>query len=461
MEVNDLTANNEQIWKGVLSEIELNTSKANFVTWFQKTSLLNKKDGVATVVVPNSFTKEWLENKYHKTILRLLRNISPEIKDVKYSIGLESSVSSIQKIRRQTAPASLPTDEQLGFKDFEVDKETNLNPKYTFENFIVGSFNELAHAAALSVVKNIGRTYNPLFIYSGVGLGKTHLVQSVGNEAVKIGKKVKYVTSEKFTSEVVNAITNNEMDQFKNKYRQTDVLIVDDIQFLSGKERTQEEFFHTFNSLYENNKQIILTSDRLPKAIPTLTERLRSRFEGGMIADISEPDQETRMAILRNKSREKEVEISEDIITFIAQNIQKNIRELEGALNRIIAFCRSKGVNPSLESAKSVLAALLAAPKKNITPKNIIQTVADFYDIQEKELIRKNRRQEVVKPRQIAMFLLREELKSSYPFIGQKLGGRDHTTAIHACEKISQEIKTNSSLQDEIKLILEKIYNKM
>jgi chromosomal replication initiator protein len=305
MGAEEIVVNNDeqdQIWKTVLADIELNTSKANFVTWFKNTSLIEKKEGVATVSVPNAFTKEWLENKYHKTILKLLRNISPEIKEVRYLIGPNIIVPQIPRQKKITTP-QVVSDNQLDFKEFEVDKETNLNPRYTFDSFIVGSFNELAHAAALSVVKNPARAYNPLFIYSGVGLGKTHLVQAMGNEIVKTGGvKVKYITSEKFTSEVVNAITNNEMDDFKNKYRQVDVLILDDVQFLSGKERTQEEFFHTFNSLYENNKQIILTSDRLPKAIPTLTERLRSRFEGGMIADISFPDKETRMAILRNKA---------------------------------------------------------------------------------------------------------------------------------------------------------------
>ncbi len=445
-----------ELWSSVVGELEVSTkSSANFNAWIKTANALELKDGCLILGFPTKFHLERFTDYFKKEAKEIIHRISKgEVADFSCQILTQKS----QEAPLEGLFANITIDKpQLKSKE----RNSTIKSKYTFESFVVGSNNQLAHAAAEACSLKPGEAYNPLFIYSGVGLGKTHLVQSVGNEAVKIGKKVKYVTSEKFTSEVVNAITNNEMDQFKNKYRQTDVLIVDDIQFLSGKERTQEEFFHTFNSLYENNKQIILTSDRLPKAIPTLTERLRSRFEGGMIADISEPDQETRMAILRNKSREKEVEISEDIITFIAQNIQKNIRELEGALNRIIAFCRSKGVNPSLESAKSVLAALLAAPKKNITPKNIIQTVADFYDIQEKELIRKNRRQEVVKPRQIAMFLLREELKSSYPFIGQKLGGRDHTTAIHACEKISQEIKTNSSLQDEIKLILEKIYNKM
>ncbi|RJQ14304.1 chromosomal replication initiator protein DnaA [Candidatus Parcubacteria bacterium] len=459
--------NYEEVWKAVLAEIELNVSKANFATWFQNTSLLDTRDGSAVVRVPNAFTKEWLENKYNKAILKILRNLSGDIKEVRYTIATEApqrhSSTPSKPRKRPSSDQVVASEQQLELGGFEVDPETGLNPKYTFDSFIVGSFNELAHAAALAITKGLGnsdQSYNPLFIYGGVGLGKTHLLQAVGNDVVRnLGLKVKYVTSERFTNELISAISNQTTERFKEEYRKVDVLIIDDIQFLAGKERTQEEFFHTFNALYEKNKRIILSSDRPPKAIPTLEERLRSRFEGGMIADISEPDQETRLTILKSKCLSKQVVVPEEILNYISQTIQKNIRELEGALNRVIANWRLTGSLPNIETSKQLLNTIVNTPKKNLTAKQIIKCVADFYDVQEKDLIRKNRRQEVVKPRQIAMYLLRTELKSSFPFIGQRLGGRDHTTAIHACEKISQQIKTNSTLSDEIKLVVDKLYN--
>ncbi|MDO8663663.1 MAG: chromosomal replication initiator protein DnaA, partial [Candidatus Wildermuthbacteria bacterium] len=327
-------------------------------------------------------------------------------------------------------------------------------------NFVVGPFNELPHAAAWATSKTPGSVYNPLFIYGGVGLGKTHLLQAIGNEILKNfpQKKVRYLPSERFTSEIIASIKNKEIEALKTKYKAVDVLIVDDVQFLAGKEKTQEEFFHVFNALYEKNKQIVLSSDNPPKAIPSLAERLRSRFEGGMIADISFPDYETRVAILKTKSQERSVSLPEEVLNFIATSVQRNIRELEGALNRLVAYQKLQNQTPTLEIAKLLLRNLIASKNKMVNTKKIIQTVAEFYDLREKDLLLASRKKEIVRPRQIAMYLLREELKSSYPFIGRKFGGKDHTTAIHSCQKISKEITDGGELNEEITLIKQRVY---
>lgn len=451
----------EEMWRAALGEIELQISKANFKTWFQNTLICDKKEGLIMVGVPNTFTKEWLENKYHKFILRALRNLDTEVKEVQYQIHQEKNSENTQK--KKEAPKTLgPAGQQLEFQELEVNKITNLNPKYTFQNFIVGSSNELAHAACTAVTDKLGKKYNPLFIYGGVGLGKTHLLQATGNAVCdKYGKnkKVKYVNSEKFTSEMISALRSGNIDYFKNNYREVDLLIIDDIQFFSGKERTQEIFFHTFNTLYENDKQIILSSDRPPKSIPILEERLRSRFQGGMIADIGFPDFETRLAILKSKTQEKNFNTSDEVLNLIATSVQKNIRELEGVLNRVIATCQLNNQILSLKQVEQIITSV-SAPKKQITNfKAIIKTVSDFYNINEKEILERSRKKEIVRPRQIAMYLMREEIKSSYPFIGMKLGGRDHTTAIHACEKIEKELNQNQTLSEEINLLKERLYN--
>jgi chromosomal replication initiator protein len=448
----------EELWQAVLAQIQLSISPANFSTWFRNTDVLHLKDGEVVISVPNSFAKEWLENKYNKVIFKILRNLDEGIKEVKYAVGRQET-----KIPKKLSFSLAETD-QLEFPELKVDKETNLNPRYTFENFVVGPFNELPQAAAWAVSRDPGVIYNPLFIYGGVGLGKTHLLQAIGNEVAKTSespasKKIKYIPSEKFTSEVVAAIKNHSMEQFKLKYRAIDVLIIDDIQFLAGKEKTQEEFFHTFNTLYEKNKQIILSSDRPPKAIPSLAERLRSRFEGGMIADIGYPDLETRMAILKTKVQEKKIDLPEEILTFIATNIQRNIRELEGTLNRLVGHYKLSNQPIDAETATSLLKKLLLSPAKAVTAKKIIKAVAEFYDLKEKHLSENSRKREIVKPRQIAMYLLREDLKSSYPFIGRKLGGKDHTTAIYSCGKILKELETNENLKEEIELIRQVIFS--
>lgn len=457
---------NEELWNSVLAELELNTTKASFVTWFQYVFITDIKDGFVYIDVPDAFTKEWVENKFSKTILRILRNFNSEIKDLKISLNPtnkpNSYFSHLKPVKAEVKPEKQANSNanQLGFLDFEINRNTNLNPKYTFDNFIIGSFNELAHAAAMSVLKNPGRSYNPLFLYGPSGVGKTHLLQALGNELLKTNPKYKvlYIPSEKFTNELITSLQNQEINKFKEKYKQIDLLIVDDIQFLSGKEKTQEEFFYIFKDLYEENKQIILSSDRPPKSINTLEDRLRSRFEGGMIADLGYPDYETRVAILKNKSNLLNIPIPDDILHFIANQHQRNIRELEGALNNINATIK---LNPSaltIQQISKTLSNTTSPPRKIINYKHIIKTVSDFYDLTEKELLDKSRKQDVVKPRQITMFLLRQELKSSFPFIGQKLGGRDHTTVIHACNKIEKDIEGDPLLNEEINMIKQRLY---
>lgn len=443
----------EELWQSVLAQIQLNISPANFATWFKSTGVVSQKNGLVTVCVPNSFAKEWLENKYGKTIFKILRSLDEEIKEVKYTIG-----KTELKILKRTAASFLEAG-QLEFQEFKINKESNLNPRYTFDSFVVGPFNDLAQAAAWAVSKNPGAVYNPLFVYGGVGLGKTHLLEAIGNEVLKnfSQKKVKYLPAEKFISGVVSSIRNREIETFKLKYKAIDVLIIDDVQFLAGKEKTQEEFFHIFNALYEKNKQIILSSDRPPKAIPSLAERLRSRFEGGMTADIGYPDYETRVAILKAKLQERKIDFSEDILNYIASNIQKNIRELEGALNKLAAHQKINDRLLDLETSKSLLKNVLFSSGRAVSVKKIIQAVVEFYDLKEKELLSSSRKKEIVKPRQVAMYLLREELKSSYPSIGRKFGGKDHTTAIHSYEKILKELETNENLNNEVSMIKERV----
>ena len=444
----------EELWQTVLAQIQFNISKASFSTWFKNTGITSKKEDKVLISVPNNFSKEWLENKYGKLIFKILHGLDNEIKEINYIVN-----RSGLKIKKPSF--SVKEIPQLEFEEFKVDKETNLNPRYTFESFVVGSFNELAQAAAWAVSQKPGLVYNPLFVYGGVGLGKTHLLQALGNEISEnfSKKNVKYFPSEKFISGVINSIRNRTIEDFKEKLRQIDILIIDDVQFLAGKEKTQEEFFHIFNSLYEKNKQIVLSSDRPPKAISALEERLRSRFEGGMIADISLPDYETRLAILKTKSQERKIFFSDEIYEYIASNIQKNIRELEGALNRLMVYQKLQNHTLDLESSKNLLKNIVSPPRRAISPKKIIKIVADFYELKERELLANSRKKEIVKPRQIAMYLFRKELKSSFPFIGRRFGGKDHTTAIHAYNKILKEVKNNENLIGEINELKQRIYS--
>lgn len=453
---------NEELWQAALGEIELSISKANFITWFKNTSIFSNKDGHVVISVPNGFAKEWLENKYDLYILRALKNTEENIKSASCIIAPPQE-TTISIAKDPSMDAVLPPKKIIHYteKRPKISLENNLNPKYTFENFIVGSSNELAKAACFAVSQNLGRIYNPLFIYGGVGLGKTHLIQSIGTEVLKTKPtlRVKYISSERFTSDLIDSIKNQKVNEFKEYYQKIDLLIIDDIQFISGKEKTQEEFFHIFNYLYQLNKQIVLSSDRAPKAIQILEERLRSRFEGGMIADVSKPDLETRIAILRKKVITDNLNITDDALEFIASNIKNNIRELEGALNRASASSQLTKKALDLAYTKQVLSDIISSgKKKGITHKHILSAVSSFYEIGIDDLIAKNRKREVVKPRQVAMFLMRSELAYSYPGIGDKLGGRDHTTAIHAYEKISAALKCDEKLNEEIIYLRDQIY---
>lgn len=453
------TMNHEELWQAVLGDLETVVSKANFITWLKDTSVADIRDNVVIVRVPNFFTKEWLENKFHKDIMRALRKVYPHVKNAEYIIGKVEPRPKQEAVPHPIINPTIPA--QRSSNALPGQTQNNLNPKYTFDSFIIGSHNELARAACLSVAEQPGQAYNPLFIYGGVGLGKTHLLQAVGNTILDRdpNRIITYVSSEIFTSEMVNAIKQQKIEDFKRKYRQVDVLIIDDIQFLAGKEKTQEEFFHTFNALHSAGKQVILSSDRPPKSIPTLEERLRSRFEGGMIADVGHPDFETRLAILRKKADDKNFSAPHDVLEYIATNVQQNIRELEGALNRVIVSCQLNNVEPSVERAKNILSGLIQSPKrKATTPERILETVANFYNIDQKMLLDRCRKKEVVNPRQIAMYLMREEIQTSFPSIGEHFGGRDHTTAMHAYDKIKKESSASETLRQELNLLKERLY---
>ncbi|MDD4990364.1 MAG: chromosomal replication initiator protein DnaA [Candidatus Pacebacteria bacterium] len=450
--------NNEELWQSVLAQAQFNVSRANFATWFNNTKILGNKNGEITVSAPNAFSKEWLANKYQSLILKILRSCDSNIRLVSFVV--DASPSCIPKSKVQP-PSDEYFEPQLQFSEFKVNQKTNLNPHYAFDNFVVGSFNELAHAASWAVSEKPGEVYNPLFIYGGVGLGKTHLLQATGNRlnTALPNLKITYTPAERFISKIVESIRNQEIEGLKKKLSQIDVLIIDDVQFFAGKEKTQEEFFHIYNTLYQNQKQIILSSDRPPSAIPAIAERLRSRFEGGMIADIGAPDLETKIAILKAKCDERTVNLTEDVLEFIATNIQKNIRELEGALNRLVMYQRINQKTPDLLVAKKLLKNIIACPKKATNFKKIIQAVASFYELHQDEILLPTRRKEIVKPRQIAMYLLRSELKESYPSIGRKFQGKDHTTAMYAFEKVTQRIEEDQTLFGEINSIKQKIYS--
>jgi chromosomal replication initiator protein len=452
--------NNDQLWQAVLGEIELNLSKANFTTWFKNTFISAVENNIIVIGVPNTFTKAWLENKYHKEISNALKNmVELPIKEVIYKVEARKIAPIVNAQRKPEIKKSFDNTES------SVPFSTNrfgLNTRYTFENFIVGKGNELAHAAAQAVASNPGHAYNPLFIYGGVGLGKTHLLQAIGQEVSKKSDKILYVSSEKFTNDYIQAVKTGQARDFKERYRNVDLFLIDDIQFMGGKDGTQEEFFHTFNELHQANKQIVITSDRPPKTIPALEKRLLSRFEWGMIADVVQPDHETKIAILQKKCQEKNYILDQDIIQFVSNHIQNNIRELEGALNKIIAYHEFNNTQPNIESVKNILNDLLANVQiKSLSTKDVTEAVCRFYSISMKDLTGDSRKKELVWPRQITMFIMREELNSSYPTIGDELGGRDHTTAMHAYNKILKEVKENENekIKQEIDSIKQLIYN--
>lgn len=454
----------QQLWQAALGELELSISKANFTTWFKNTFILEISTEQILIAVPNAFTKTWLEKKYQKDIIQSLRNAGAQVKTIEFKV----QSAPLKNLLNQAEKIQLNKNENYPNEKNITDNKTNnlngINSRYTFTNFVVGKGNELANAACLAVSKKPGEIYNPLFMYGGVGLGKTHLMHAVGNQIINNtpSKKVLYVTSEKFTNEFINAVQHGEGKKFKEKYRSIDVLLIDDIQFLAAKEQTQEEFFHTFNALHQNNKQIVINSDKPPKAIPALEQRLISRFEWGMIADIGAPDLETRIAILKAKCAERNYQLNEEITRYIATTIQNNVRELEGILNKIIAFHQLNNQQPTVESVKNIISSLNASSRSGrLTPKQIIQVVTEYFDIKITDVIGNSRKKELVNPRQIIMYLMRQEINSSYPNIGQELGGRDHTTAMHACTKISKEIQEDEKLNQDIELIKQKLYSQV
>ncbi len=432
----------KQLWDDALVKIELSITTANFKTWFRDTHIVSLEDGTATIGVPSVFVKDWLQDKFQTMILKTLRDLTPHVRSVEYVVAQRNDRKQ-ESTKNQTVNAALPLE------DYYINKSDNLNPKYSFDTFVIGPYNALAHAAAKTVSEKPGITYNPLFIYGKTGHGKTHLIQAVGNHIKKTGKKVFYVTSERFAVDYFNSLQSGSANNFKDRYRQYDVLIMDDVQFLASKEKTQEELFHLFNALHDNNKQIVFSSDQHPALLNGMEERLQSRFAQGMIVDLPAPDLESRAAILRAKAAQNSITLSDDVVDHLAQTIEGNVRELEGALNTIMCQSQLLGRTLTLDEVKTLIKNS-SRPRKTLAIADVVEKVARYYDIDQASIYEKTRRKEVVRPRQIIMYILREDFQVSYPAIGKKLGGRDHTTVIHSCEKIKEELKGSSDLEEEI-----------
>lgn len=441
--------NPKELWEYILTQVELSVSPANFNTWFRSSFIVRiGEDGVLYVGVPSQFFKDWYLKKFHTLLLKIVRDISYEFRNIEYLIVKDERRKVQKEMKPVRGALELPLDE------FYINKSDNLNPRYTFDTFVIGSFNNLAYAAAQAVLGRPGITYNPLFIYGDTGRGKTHLIQAIGNQFKKLypGRKVFYLTSEKFTIDYTDSVQAGTANRFKDKYRQFDLLIMDDVQFLSKKLKTEEELFHLFNTLHDTNKQIIFSSDRAPIAIPDIAERLKGRLASGMTIDIGEPDPESRMAIVRKKAAVHGVMLSDEVIEYVATTMSGSIRELEGMVNNIICHAQVKGFAPDIAEVRQSLRSF-TRPQKNISVKNVVDKVAAFYGIDEESIYEKTRRREVVRPRQVIMYILREDFSISYPTIGTKLGGRDHTTVIHSCEKIKREVIVDSELAKEIQNI--------
>jgi chromosomal replication initiator protein len=442
------------LWERALILIEKELSKPSFETWVKTTEPIQLAGNVMLISVPNDFAKDWLENRYANTIKKALTVVSGIEMDVQFFVPKEKEQPEIEIVEEKDGLDSVDHSKETKEKD-EI-KLSQLNPKYVFETFVVGNSNRFAHAASLAVAEAPAKAYNPLFIYGGVGLGKTHLMHAIGHFALSNNKnaKIVYVSSETFTNELINSIRDDKTVEFRNKYRTIDILLVDDIQFLAGKERTQEEFFHTFNALHEANKQIVISSDRPPKEIPTLEDRLRSRFEWGLITDIQAPDLETRIAILRKKAKIENLSVPNEVMVYIANKIDSNIRELEGALIRVVAYSSLTGNKINVELAEEALKDIIPQNSKKILSIELIQqVVSKHFNLKIEDMKTKKRTRAISFPRQIAMYLCREMTDASLPKIGEEFGGRDHTTVIHACEKISNELKTDSNLNLTIKKI--------
>ncbi|MFQ5812791.1 MAG: chromosomal replication initiator protein DnaA [Anaerolineae bacterium] len=444
--------NADQIWRAALGELQLQMTRPTFNTWLKNTRAISYEDGTLIIGVHNAYAKDWLENRLMSIIKCTLVGIVGRAVEAKFVLnaktpGEEEPLPLLQSSAPQPELTTTKTPSSM-----------MLNSRYTFSTFVVGPNNRLAHAAALAVAENPAQAYNPLFIYGGVGLGKTHLMHALGHFCQDKGHQVLYASSEEFTNELINSILTHKTEGFRSKYRTIDVLLLDDIHFIAGKESTQEEFFHTFNTLHAANKQIVISSDRPPKAILTLEKRICSRFEGGLIADIQPPDLETRIAILRFKRESQPIPVPDQVIEHIAHKFMSNVRELEGALNRVVAEARSKRQSLTVELAIVALQGMLINQKK-CTPADVIEVVADFYSMSPKDLKGRSRSQKVVKPRHIAMYLARQETKASLPQIGKALGDRDHTTVLYGVRKIGDQTERDEMLRREVLAIREILYN--
>lgn len=463
--------NAEQAWQSVLGQLQMEMPRASFDTWVRDTRPLSYQDGTLTIGVRNAYARDWLESRLASTVSRLLvgiMNASVAVDFVVNGSESEAVMDDTPSYRNQTDASSAFTPRGNVDRGYDSQprpaeayeqpaRHSTMNPRYVFDTYVVGSGNRLAHAACLAVAEKPARAYNPLFLYGGVGLGKTHLLHAIGNACHQRGLNVLYVSSEEFTNDMINAIRTHTNQAFREKYRSADVLLVDDIQFIAGKESTQEEFFHTFNTLHGQDKQIIVSSDRPPKSLNTLDERLRSRFEWGLTADIQPPDLETRLAILRSKAERTGRQISDDILESIARRVQSNIRELEGALNRILAFADLSGTSLTPNLVEMALADLLPQ-RNNVEPGKIIELVAREWQTSVEALIGRDRSQKIAQPRQVAMYLMRKETDASLPQIGQVLGGRDHTTVMYAIEKIASDIETKTDLRKRVVNIKQQLY---
>jgi chromosomal replication initiator protein len=434
----------KELWEHALTQVELSVSPANFNTWFRDSSIVKVEDGIVYIGVPSQFFRDWYLKKFHTLLLKIVREVSYEYRNIEYLI-VKDDRRKPKEVKPSREESRLPLDE------FYINKSDHLNPRYTFDTFVVGAFNQLAYTAAQAAIQRPGIAYNPLFIYGDTGRGKTHLIQGVGNQFKKLypARKVYYLTSDQFGNEYTDSLQQGTTNRFKEKYRQYDLLIMDDVQFFSKKEKMQEELFHLFNALYDNNKQIIFSSDRAPAAIPDIAERLRGRLSSGMTIDIGEPDTESRIVIVRKKAAAHGVVLSEEVVEYMATSVPGSIRELEGVINSVVCHAQVKGAAPDLAEIKQSLRSF-SRPAKTVSVKNVVSKVAEFYGIDEESIYEKTRRKEVVRPRQVIMYILREDFSVSYPTIGTKLGGRDHTTVIHSCEKIKREVIEDAVLAKEI-----------
>jgi chromosomal replication initiator protein len=435
----------EAVWQHVLEHIRRNITEVEYHTWFERIRPLGIREGVLELAAPTSFALDWIKRHYTPLIQEALGLLGAQVPRFELLV-VPGAAQPVQVDIFQAAP--------------QADQgKSKLNPKYTFENFVVGPNNNLAHAAAVAVAESPGKAYNPLFIYGGVGLGKTHLMHAVGHSVAKRfpSLKIEYVSTETFTNELINAIREDRMAEFRERYRSVDLLLVDDIQFIAGKERTQEEFFHTFNALFEAHKQIILSSDRPPKDILTLEARLRSRFEWGLITDIQPPDLETRIAILKMNAEQRGLRIGEDVLEYIARQVTSNIRELEGALMRVVAYASLNGVELTRQVAAKALSDIFAPREVEVDPQEIVRVVAEHFGLRPEDLVGGGRRKEVVLPRQMAMFLVRELTRASLPEIGQLFGGRDHTTVLYAIQKVQELSESDREVQAILRALKEKV----